>query len=121
MNALAVIEYDHAAFAQMSDRAQVTSLFQQFEKTCVTAQKQAEAGKGAAAWRPVLADLRAKLPDLTFQYEVPPVVQVSCLSYFTIVLRHRFAPPNPFPPPPTPLLSCAKLRCGLTVLALPVH
>jgi hypothetical protein len=70
-HAHAVNECDHAAFAQMSDRKQVTALLQQLRDTCKTVQQQAQAGAGAAAWQPVLADMRAKLPDLTVQDEVP--------------------------------------------------
>ncbi len=48
-----------------SDREQVTVLLGQFKVTCDTAQQEEKAGAGAAAWQPVLVNLRAMLPDLT--------------------------------------------------------
>ncbi len=83
LHAHAVIECDHAVFAQMSDRVQVATLLEQFRETCDTAQQQAEAGAGAAAWQPVLADLCAKLPDLTVQDEVPPPQLCKSCDYLT--------------------------------------
>ena len=59
-------------FAQMADREQVQALFDHFVATCETARQQEAAGAGAAAWQLVLADLRAKVPDIVAQGEVTP-------------------------------------------------
>jgi hypothetical protein len=56
-------------FAQMA-RTQVQALFDQFVATCKTAQQQEAAGAGAAAWQSVLADMRAKIPDVAAQDKV---------------------------------------------------
>jgi hypothetical protein len=117
-HAHAVIVCDHAAFAQMSGREQVSALFKQFGRNCDTAQQIAKKGSGAAAWKRVLAYLCAKLPDLTVQDEVTYFSCV-CLVFILLHDRSRASAPAPPLPPPRFFLSCgAELRCGLTILAV---
>ncbi len=58
--------------AQMAARDHVQSLFDQFYATCKTVQRQEAAGAGVAAWQLVVADMRAKLPDIAAQGKVTP-------------------------------------------------
>jgi hypothetical protein len=60
--------------AQMADREQVQTLFDQFEATCKTARLQEFVDAGAVAWQSVLADMRAKIPDVAAQGKVIQVV-----------------------------------------------